>query len=276
MSRLPGSIILEHVEIVEGVLVYKKRLSYRSAIVGDPVDIWKNHSDKPVYRIGGENYRPDHLIQAVKTQDPEWIDSGYTKKSAEKKTRSTLSARDMAIYEALKLGAVYADVGATYGVSRQRIKQIVDKLANHGFAVFAQFERREARATAYSKAKVSKYGSCHLEISDNPELLAKLKQRIATKRNSAQSRGVVFDLTISDLYPLPEVCPVLGIQLSYDNVRGDTDNSLSIDRIDPAGGYTRGNIVLVSQRANRIKNNASVEELLKIAAFYADLEAKSV
>ena len=277
MSRkLPGSVLLEHVEIVDGVLVYKKHFPHAKAYPGDPVAVVTGATGKPMYAIQSHHYRPDHLINAVKNQDPEWIDNPYMGRSSAPKVRSVLSARDMAIYDALKAGAVYADIGATYGVSRQRIKQIVDKLANHGFAVSAREERREARAVAYAEAKAAKYGASHEELEASPELRLKLIERIRSKRNSAKQRGIEFDLTISDLYPLPEVCPVLGIPLSYENGSGYTDNSMSIDRIDPTGGYTRGNIVLVSQRANRIKNDATVDELLKIAAFYADLETKSV
>jgi len=275
-SKLPGGVLLEHVETVDGVLVYKKRFAHGRHYAGDPVAVAQNSKGKPAYRIQSTLYRADHLISAIENQDPEWIDNPFTKQTASRKSRSILTPRDMDIYDALKLGTVYADVGATYGVSRQRIKQIVDKLANHGFSVSARAERRESRATAEAKAKVSKYGNYHAEIEGSPELMVKLSARITAKRNHAKQRGIEFDLTVSDLYPLPEVCPALGIPLSYDNGRGDTDNSMSIDRIDPSGGYTRGNIVLVSQRANRIKNNASVDELMKIAAFYADLEIKSI
>lgn len=275
-KKLPGSVLLEHVEIVDGVLVYKKHFPHAKAYVGDPVAVVTGYKNKPMYAIQGHQYRPDHLINAVKDQDPEWIDNPYTGYSSASKVRSVLSERDMAIYDALKAGTVYADIGAMYGVSRQRIKQIVDKLANHGFAVSAREERREARAVAYAQAKVSKYGDSHAEIEANPEVHLKLVERIRSKRNNAKQRGIEFDLTISDLYPLPEVCPVLGIPLSYENGSGYTDNSMSIDRVDPKRGYVRGNIVLVSQRANRIKNDATVDELLKVAAFYSALEAKSV
>jgi hypothetical protein len=48
------------------------------------------------------------------------------------------------------------------------------------------------------------------------------------------------------------------------------DNSQSIDRLDPDGGYTKDNILVVSQKANRIKSDASVEDLRKVYQFYRD------
>jgi hypothetical protein len=52
------------------------------------------------------------------------------------------------------------------------------------------------------------------------------------------------------------------------------DDSPSVDRIDPNGGYVKGNVVVVSYRANLIKTNASVDELCKIADYYRKLTAK--
>jgi hypothetical protein len=68
---------------------------------------------------------------------------------------------------------------------------------------------------------------------------------------------------------MPEVCPVLGIPL----VVGDgsaKDNSPSIDRINPAGGYTKDNIRVISHRANTIKSNATIEEMEKVLAYIKD------
>ena len=49
------------------------------------------------------------------------------------------------------------------------------------------------------------------------------------------------------------------------------DNSYSLDRIDSTKGYTIENLMVISNRANRIKNNASNEELEKINEFYSNL-----
>ena len=39
----------------------------------------------------------------------------------------------------------------------------------------------------------------------------------------------------------------------------------SIDRIDSTKGYEKGNVWVISGRANRIKNDATPEELMRIA-----------
>jgi len=58
--------------------------------------------------------------------------------------------------------------------------------------------------------------------------------------------------------------------LDYD-VKGDgkvRPNSPSIDRVSPGKGYVKGNVIVVSQKANSIKSNATPHELERVAAFY--------
>ena len=54
---------------------------------------------------------------------------------------------------------------------------------------------------------------------------------------------------------------------------GSKNNDLtpSIDRIDPKKGYVKENIIVVSMKANRIKTDATVEEIRKVADFYEKL-----
>lgn len=98
----------------------------------------------------------------------------------------------------------------------------------------------------------------HTNRSHNSILLSNAKSR-------AKKENLPFNLTIDDVV-IPEHCPVLGIPLSRG---GDKDDSPSIDRIVPELGYVRGNIAVISYRANRIKNNATPDELRRIADWVA-------
>jgi hypothetical protein len=78
---------------------------------------------------------------------------------------------------------------------------------------------------------------------------------------------------------IPERCPVLGITLDPER-RGNLnrrprDNAPSIDRIDPRKGYTPDNIMVISYRANVLKNSALPEEIYKIAEFMRAREVAS-
>lgn len=84
-------------------------------------------------------------------------------------------------------------------------------------------------------------------------------------RYRSQIKGYDFNIEPSDIV-IPEKCPILGITL----IKGTKDNymqSPSIDRIDNSKGYVKGNIQIISTKANSMKNSASREELLKFAKY---------
>jgi hypothetical protein len=91
-------------------------------------------------------------------------------------------------------------------------------------------------------------------------------------KHSANKRGISFDLTLTDLNNLtfPLVCPILNIPIFYHTGKSK-GNSASIDRIDSRKGYTIDNIIVISNRANKIKSDATLEELQLIVNFYSNL-----
>lgn len=91
-------------------------------------------------------------------------------------------------------------------------------------------------------------------------------------KTRAKRQGVPFDLSAEDI-ETPEFCPVLGIRLerSTNPNGGVTDCSPTVDRLIPELGYVKGNVIVVSHKANRIKNDATVEELEAVAYFYRNL-----
>ena len=95
------------------------------------------------------------------------------------------------------------------------------------------------------------------------------KKMLNGLKHGAMIRGIPFDIDIDDLI-IPNFCPVLGIPL-YRSGIGRTDNSPSVDRIDNSKGYVKDNILVVSWRANHLKGDANIDELLKLAEFYSNL-----
>lgn len=84
-------------------------------------------------------------------------------------------------------------------------------------------------------------------------------------RHRAKTLGLPFNITPDDIV-IPTHCPVFGIPLSVQNDR-HKDNSPALDRTIPELGYVKGNIEVISQRANVLKRDASVEELEKLVCY---------
>lgn len=99
--------------------------------------------------------------------------------------------------------------------------------------------------------------------SENP-----VEYMVRSARTRAKAIGIPFDITSDDVH-MPEFCPVLGIRL--DNSRRSpssrAENLPTLDRVNPSLGYVRGNVAVVSHRANRIKSDASLAEVELIAAY---------
>ena len=95
-------------------------------------------------------------------------------------------------------------------------------------------------------------------------------------KKRAKLTGVPFDLEPQDIKNKLNLagskCPVLGVDMEISKL-GSKNNDLttSIDRIDPKKGYVKDNIIVVSMRANRIKTDATVDEIRKVADFYEKL-----
>lgn len=122
------------------------------------------------------------------------------------------------------------------------------------------------------------YKSNKLEISIKGkkyrDSLPQEQKILKTIRQSAKKRGLEFNLDVSDIV-IPEYCPVLGIKL-VPNIGKPSFNSPSVDRIDNNKGYIKGNIHIISYKANAIKYNASIEELKKVVNYFSILNKNMV
>lgn len=87
-------------------------------------------------------------------------------------------------------------------------------------------------------------------------------------KHRAKFRGIAFDIELSDVV-IPEFCPILHIPLSVSTGKV-SDYSPSLDRIDSTKGYTKGNVQVISYKANTMKSNANAEDLLLFASWIFD------
>lgn len=88
---------------------------------------------------------------------------------------------------------------------------------------------------------------------------------LRNSKNRANTIGREHNITLEDIV-IPDVCPLLGIPLH----KGDgklCGNSPSLDRFDNTKGYIKGNVWVISHKANSMKGGASFEEFQ--AMYYA-------
>mgnify|MGYP000591400501 CR=1 FL=1 len=97
------------------------------------------------------------------------------------------------------------------------------------------------------------------------------KYTLQVLRNRGRKRKLDVTIQEKDLQQ-PNYCPVLGIPLVYNNKIKFCDNSASVDRIDNTKGYIPGNVHVISFKANRLKSNATSEELMKVATYFSNRE----
>ena len=83
-------------------------------------------------------------------------------------------------------------------------------------------------------------------------------------RYRAKLKGTPFELTIEDIV-IPEFCPVFPSIRLQQNHRPNQDSSPSLDAVIPSLGYVKGNVVVMSLRANRLKNDGNALEHRRIA-----------
>jgi hypothetical protein len=81
---------------------------------------------------------------------------------------------------------------------------------------------------------------------------------------TANRKNIPFDLEECDII-IPTHCKYLGEPLTQSLGEGVIWSNTSLDRINPALGYVKGNIEVISRKANSMKNMATVDELRTFA-----------
>lgn len=137
-----------------------------------------------------------------------------------------------------KKGKTQAEIARLLGVSRQRVNQLL-----------------KLHLPEYRK----KYFKHHVERQKRQrKTLSPQEKYFRDLKHNVKQRGKEFNLSFEDL-EYPDVCPVLGIPIDWTRPKRG-DNSPSADRLYPERGYVKGNVTIMSFKANRMKNNGSLEE----------------
>ena len=95
-------------------------------------------------------------------------------------------------------------------------------------------------------------------------------------KERAKLQGIPFTLKLSDMPAMPEHCPVFGFRLQIGESKGTHDKSPSLDKIRPEKGYVPGNIQIISGKANKMKSNATTEEIGKLYSYMLGVEKEII
>lgn len=116
------------------------------------------------------------------------------------------------------------------------------------------YSRRRKEDTEYSRQMQQRWRD------KNPKRYMWTRARIR-----ARTEDIPFSITEDD-FDIPEYCPVFpNLKLEFSCGRGSRpDNIPTLDKIVPALGYVPGNVAVISMRANRLKSDATPEELQAI------------
>jgi hypothetical protein len=116
-------------------------------------------------------------------------------------------------------------------------------------------EKNRARVLKYRIADPDKFRA---RYQANRKRADPFQRMVNQKRATCKHLGVPFDLDaeyLKGLMPDDGLCPIFRTRMILYTEDGPTDERLSIDRKDPSLGYLKGNVQLLSFRANRAKND---------------------
>lgn len=168
--------------------------------------------------------------------------------------------RNEAVLMFLKAGKTLEETAIEFSLTKERIRQIKRKLEpsiskrewGKGKCVGEWLEKKQE--TFKEKHGREKWFMDDLERA--------FSQYFIRKKQNAKKGKWEFTIEKKDIV-WNTICPILGIEIDWlAEIR--QENSPSLDRIDSTKGYIPGNVELISWRANRIKNDGSLEEHMKI------------
>lgn len=128
-----------------------------------------------------------------------------------------------------------------------------------------------------NKNKRSKYGAEWRAKSKNTVEFKCQKMHDGAKARSVR-KGIPFDITveyIKEIFPKDLKCPITGLPFE-EGVGKPAPQSASLDKINPELGYIKGNVAVISYRANLIKQKENSSEIIRKVADWMDLMSNKI
>jgi len=102
----------------------------------------------------------------------------------------------------------------------------------------------------------------------------KILHMLHGSKNRAKNSGQDHNISVDDIvYAWPEdnLCPALKLELKFCE-KGFGASSPTVDRLDSRLGYVKGNIAVISGRANRLKSDATLDEVKGVLDYMTSRE----
>ena len=131
----------------------------------------------------------------------------------------------------------------------------------------AYYAANKEKELAANKSAAKKYRETHrseIRFRKSADVRLNLSRAIWRRAEYRAKRdGIDFNIQPEHVV-VPPTCPVLGIPLFVAEKKGYAPNSPSLDRVDNNKGYVVGNVRVISARANALKRDASLGEVLAV------------
>lgn len=188
------------------------------------------------------------VVRGTRLRSGETVTCGGKGRSCKRRELADISGRRFGKLEVLRLAGE-----RVYGKQRVGLWECrcdcgnVTTLARTAFSAGQEScgcvgrEATRVRSTTHGKSGTPEYRLLH-----------------GAKRR-AKKRGIPFDINLSDIV-IPKKCPLLGLALKKAE-RRIRPNSPTLDRKTPSIGYTVGNVWVISNKANQMKSDATLETL---------------
>jgi hypothetical protein len=154
--------------------------------------------------------------------------------------------------------AVKASSVAYYAANKDKILTNVKAYRQRNRDRYLQYQ------TQYNQKKRGEINRNYKERNPIRYLLSRAKSRV-------RKTGIEFNLVENDLQ-MPARCPYFGTPLSF---LGPLANRPSLDRINNKIGYVLGNVEIISLKANRLKRDMTLDEMISLGRHAAKLKAQS-
>ena len=126
------------------------------------------------------------------------------------------------------------------------------------------------------KAVTQEYGKKLQNINKHSDIRTAFLTRKISAMKSRHDSVTLTPEELLELIPKDLKCPVFETKFTFGMQPASLDKqrAMTVDRIDNTKGYHKDNVVIISFKANAMKNSATLKELYQVADFYHKLEKK--